>query len=382
MKKILIFYGSYGGGHLSAARSIENYIKNNYSDTEVKLVDCIEYINKPLNKLLADSYNEAAKKAPWAWKRAYHSSNHGLTSKVVTTSNKLFSIKLNKLLQDFMPDLIISTHPFGTQMCGILKKKGKINCKLATVLTDFHIHGQWLVFHEYCDYFFVSNNQMKSDMIDYGVSENKIYVSGIPVSERFQENFSREEICKEFDLNPNEQIILFFAGGEFGLGNKTTIMMLRALIRLFSKLQVVAISGKNPKMKAKFEKLVRNTDSYERIKVLEFTDKVPELMSISSFVITKPGGLTSTESLTSHLPMIIINPIPGQEEENAEFLVEKGAAIWIKKNDNVARALKTLYRDPQKLPLMKENTIALAKPSSTKTICEILLGNIKNWGDF
>lgn len=101
MKKILIFYGSYGGGHLSAARSIENHIKTHYSDIEVKLVDCIEYINKHLNKLLADSYNEAAKKAPWAWKTAYHLSNDGLTSKAVTTSNKLFSLKLNKLLQDF-----------------------------------------------------------------------------------------------------------------------------------------------------------------------------------------------------------------------------------------------------------------------------------------
>lgn len=96
-------------------------------------------------------------------------------------------------------------------------------------------------------------------------------------------------------------------------------------------------------------------------------------MSISSFVITKPGGLTSTESLTSHLPMVIINPIPGQEEENAEFLVEKGVAVWIKKKDNVARALKMLYRDTQKLPLMKENTIALAKPNSTEDICKILL---------
>ena len=218
---------------------------------------------------------------------------------------------------------------------------------------------------------------MKSDMIEYGISEDKIYVSGIPVSEKFQEHFDREKICAEFDLNPNEQVILFFAGGEFGLGNKTTIMVLKALIRLFSKTQVVAISGKNPKIKAKFDELVKVTDSEERIKVLEYTNQVPELMSISSFVITKPGGLTSTESLTSHLPMIIINPIPGQEEENAEFLVEKGVAIWIKKNDNVARALKTLYRDTQKLPLMKENTIALAKPNSTKTICELLVGEVK-----
>lgn len=169
----------------------------------------------------------------------------------------------------------------------------------------------------------------------------------------------------------------FLQDGEFGLGNKTTIMVLKSLIRLFSKLQVIAISGKNPKMKIKFEELVKNTDSQERIKVLEYTNKVPELMSISSFVITKPGGLTSTESLTSHLPMVIINPIPGQEEENAEFLVEKGVAVWIKKKDNVARALKMLYRDTQKLPLMKENAIVLAKPNSTEDICKILLENTK-----
>ena len=150
-------------------------------------------------------------------------------------------------------------------------------------------------------------------------------------------------------------------------------MVLKSLIRLFSKLQVVAISGKNRKMNTKFEELVKNTDSAERIKVLEYTNKVPELMSISSFVITKPGGLTSTESLTAHLPMIIINPIPGQEEENAEFLVEKGVGLWIKKNDNVARVLKNLYRDPQKLPLMKENTYSLSRPNSTEEICKTLL---------
>ena len=107
---------------------------------------------------------------------------------------------MNTLLQEFEPDLIISTHPFGTQMCGVLKKRGKINCKLATILTDFHIHGQWLVFNEYCDYFFVSNNQMKNDMIEYGVDENKIHVSGIPVSSRFKENFKQVKTMGETNI--------------------------------------------------------------------------------------------------------------------------------------------------------------------------------------
>jgi len=101
MKKVLIFYGSYGGGHLSAAKSIENHIKNNYPEIDVKLVDCIEYINKSLNKISTEAYNEAAKVAPWAWKKAYYLADSGLTSKAVITSNKLFSIKLNKLIQEF-----------------------------------------------------------------------------------------------------------------------------------------------------------------------------------------------------------------------------------------------------------------------------------------
>ena len=99
-------------------------------------------------------------------------------------------------------------------------------------------------------------------------------------------------------------------------------------------------------------------------------------MSISSMVVTKAGGLTITESLTAHLPIIIINPIPGQEEENAQFLVDNNVAIWIKKDDNIARALKNLYRHPETIENMKQNAINLAKPYSTENICKILIDSI------
>lgn len=310
MKKILIFYGSYGGGHLSAAKSIRSYLKENYSDYEIEMVDCIEYINKYVNKVTTSAYKELAKKAPWAWKRVYKDSKDGALAKISTTSNKVMAHKLNLYIQEFAPDLIISTHPFSTQMCGFLKKKGKITCKIATILTDYQIHEQWLEFSEYQDYFFVSNDQMKKDMCKKGIEQNKVFVTGIPVSNRFLKEYNREEVCKLFNLNPNNDVVLFFAGGEFGLGRNATVIMLKALIRLFSKLQVIAISGKNQKMNAKFKQLVEATESSDRIKIVEFTDKVPELMSISKFVITKPGGLTITEALTSHLPILIINPIP------------------------------------------------------------------------
>ena len=126
-------------------------------------------------------------------------------------------------------------------------------------------------------------------------------------------------------------------------------------------------------MKLAFEKVVSKYHQQDNVLVLEYTSQVPEFMSVSDLVVTKPGGLTTTESLASHLPMVIINPIPGQEEENAEFLVKNGIAIWIKKQDNVVQVLNTLFSKPEKLETMKENTKKLAKPHSTENICQILL---------
>ena len=375
-KNILIFYGSYGGGHLSAAKSIKAFIENNYSDCKVNMIDCIEYINKYVNKVSTSAYKELAKKAPWAWKLVYKDSKNGALAKISTASNKTMAYKLFGLISELNPDIIISTHPFSSQMCGYLKKKKKIDIPVATILTDYQIHEQWLEFSEHLEYFFVSNEQMKQDMIQKGIDSSKVFVTGIPVSEKFLQKYNRKKICKDLNLNPENEVILFFAGGEFGLGRKTTILMLKALIRLFSKLQVVAISGKNKKMNNKFKELVKATESDDRIKIIEFTSKIPEIMSISKFVITKPGGLTVTESLVSNLPILIINPIPGQEEENAQFLEKNGVGIWIKENSNIARHLKNLYRHPETLQDMKKKEEELAKPNSTSDICKILLDKI------
>ncbi len=373
MRKIIIFYGAYGGGHIAAAKSISNHILRNHPEVEIELIDCIEYINKYLNKISTEAYKELAKKLPKIWEHVYNNSNDGALAKITTTTNKILAIKLKNLIKEINPDLIISTHPFSSQMCAFLKKKNKINCKLATIMTDFHIHNQWLYLPEFVDYFFVSNENMRNDMINLNIPEEKIFVTGIPVSTKFQEKFNKEEIYDEFWLENNKFTVLFFGGGEFGLGRDTACITLKTIIRMFKEIQVVAISGKNPKMNKDFNEIVDKTNSSDRIKVLEYTDKVPELMSIANIVVTKAGGLTITESLTSNLPIIIINPIPGQEEENAQFLVNENCAIWIKKDDNVARILKNLARNPSKLETMKQNSIRLAKPYATRDICNILL---------
>ena len=387
--KILIFYASYGGGHLNAAKSINDYIISNYPSYDVELIDCMKYVNKTIEKLTTAAYREMAKKAPWAWGKIYSDSQKGPLAHLSSRSNKIMAIKLLRLLREKQPDVIISTHPFGSQMCSYLKRKNKITAKIATIMTDFSPHDQWLVGHKFTDYFFVANNKMKNYLISKEIAENKVFVTGIPISNRFLKTYNKKEILDTYNLSEDKFTVLFFGGGEFGLGKTKTAEIFESFVQesLKEKIQIIAIAGKNPKMKASFKEIVskysvnttttnttNTTDITNNVKILEFTNQVPELMSISDLVVTKPGGLTTSESLASHLPMLIINPIPGQEEENAEFLEDKGIAIWLRKNDDSKLIIENLLADNKKLNLMKENTKLLARPHSTETICKMILG--------
>ena len=370
--KVLIFYASYGGGHLNAAKSIDECIKKNYNNVNTELIDCMKYVNKAIEKITTGAYREMAKKAPWVWGTIYSTSQKGPLAHLSTRSNKVMAIKLLKLLREKQPDLIISTHPFSSQMCSYLKRKEKITAKIATIMTDFAPHDQWLVGHDFTDYFFVAHDKMKQYLINQEIPENKIYVSGIPISNRFLKLYNKKEILDEYSLSKGKKTVLFFGGGEFGLGKSKTLHVFESFVSSKENIQIIAISGRNEKMKLEFEDIVKKYNAEDFVRILGFTDQVPELMSISDLLVTKPGGLTTSESLASHLPMVIINPIPGQEEENAEFLESKGIAVWLRKHDDTDKIIKDLLSNKNKLASMKENTSILAKPNSTKTICDTL----------
>ena len=374
INKVLVLYASYGGGHLSAARSINEFIEYNYPNIQTELIDCVKYINKALEAVTTKAYSEMAKKVPNAWGHIYKGADSGPISKISTASNKVMAIKLKKLLEEKNPDLVICTHPFASQMCSYLKRKGKTNVKIATILTDFAIHNQWVVGHEYTNYFFVSHLRMKEDLITEGVDSNKIYTTGIPLSNKFLLEYDKSQILENFGLTPGKKTVLFFGGGELGLGKTYTFDLFKSFVKN-DNIQIVALPGKNQKMKTHFENYVEEMGKENSVKVLDYTDKVAQLMSISDLVVTKPGGLTTTESLASGLPIIVINPIPGQEEENAEFLEKSQVAIWIKKDDNVEEILNDLFSNPDKMQKMKINARLMAKKNSTRDICEILFNN-------
>ena len=373
MKKILIFYASFGGGHLSAAKSIENYLLKNYTEIDVELIDCMKYVNKAFEKISTTAYKEMAKKMPWAWGKIYSSSQKGPLAHISSKANSFMAIRLLKLLREKNPDIVISTHPFGSQMCSYLKRKKKVDFKIATIMTDFKSHDQWLVGSDYTDYFFVSNTNMQKELKEKNIDENKVIVTGIPVREEFLIPHNNEQTLNDLEFSKEKKIVLLFGGGEFGLGKEMTLNVFECLLNKCINTQIIAISGKNEAMKLNFENLVKKYSREQDVRIFEYTNKVADYMSIANLVVTKPGGLTSSESLVSHLPMVLINPIPGQEEENAEFLESKKVAKWIKKDDDINFIMNILVNDDTILNNMKENTYLIAKPNATENICKIIM---------
>ncbi len=374
MKKIMISYASYGGGHLSAAKNLKEYIEKNYPDAEVFLFDCMKYINRVIDKVCGSTYSKITTNIPWFWGKIYYNTQEPIFERIMDLSNKVLSYKLGRLLKDLKPDLIISTHFFVGHMCTILKKKGKIDAKLATVITDYgeDPYNEWTCNYQYIDYIFVAHNKIKEKLIEKGVPSDRIFATGIPISDKFLEKYDKNKTFSELDLNPNKKTILFFGGGELGLGKSKTLDIFECLVKNFENVQIITISGKNESLKNSFEKLVDKYNKNDDVRVLGFTNKVAEFMSASDLVITKPGGLTSTEALVSDLPIVAINPIPGQESENAGFLEDNGAAVWLKKNDDINFVLKVLLNGDGKLAVMRDCIKKIAKPNSTKDICDII----------
>lgn len=370
MKKIMILYASIGGGHYKAAEGIKNYLTEYYPNFKVEMIDALRYTNKVVDKLIINSYVNMARYSPKMWGEIYKISEKQYS--VANFSNmvqKLLSKKLFKLFKDEEPAVVISTHPFITEMVASLKKSEKTNCKLCVIITDYASHKFWEIKPEYVDMYFVANEEMKYGLVHNKIDSSKIFVTGIPVSPAFLKEYNKLEIYKDFNLSPQKRTVLIFGGGQFGMSNIKDFF--KALLSIKEDIQIVAIAGKSKKNQNLFESLAK--DSNKKVIVLGYTTKVPELMNISNFVISKPGGLTTTEILTCHLPFIIINPVPGQEEENANFLTNNGAATRLWDVKKAVPFFEQFFNDDFRINNMKIMQEYISKPNSTKDIVETIV---------
>lgn len=366
--KVLLLYAKVGNGHYKAAENIKIALQEMDENIEIDYEDGLEYSSALTNKLIIKGYASLARNMPKVWGTIYAKSDKqdlntvGEINKMV---NKALTIRLKKMLRIRRPDVIISTHPFISHMCAYLKRKGKTSAKIISVMTDYGIHNMWLEENKYIDKFMVATDEMKGDCVrEYGVAESKIFVTGIPVSKKFSQVFDRQEILNDLGLNPRKTTLLFFPGGGLGLGKTEGIF--EELTASNYDFQIIVITGKNEKLKARFEKI--SSKSTKGITVLGFTDKVPELMSASDFVITKPGGLTSTECLAMCKPMIIINPIPGQEEQNSIYFTNNGTALRTYKNEPLEHVLDIVINNKKRVEQMVEMCKIIGKPNASYDI--------------
>lgn len=368
--KVLLLYAKVGNGHLKAAESIKAALQDIDENIEIDYEDGLEYSSALTNKLIVKGYSSLARRMPKFYGTMYTRSDKqelntvGEINKMV---NKALTIRLKKMLRLKRPDVIISTHPFVSHMCAYLKRKGKTNAKIISVMTDYGIHNMWLEENEHVDKFMVATDEMKGDCIrKYNVPESKIVVSGIPVSKRFSEPLDKQQILKDLGLSDGKTTLLFFAGGGLGLGKSEGIF--EDLVNSKYDFQLIAVTGKNEKQKRRFEKIAKKSNN--NIIVMGYTDKVPELMCASDFVITKPGGLTSTECLAMKKPMIIINPIPGQEEQNSIYFTNNGTAIRTYKNEPIEHVIDIAVNNKKRVEQMIEMCEVIGKPKASYTIAQ------------
>ena len=366
--KILLLYAKVGNGHLKAAESLKEALESLGEDIKIDYEDGLEYSSQLTNKLIVKGYASLARSAPKVFGTMYERSNTqdlNTFGEINKTVNKALTIRLKKMLREKAPDIIISTHPFVSHMCAYLKRKKKTNAKIVSIMTDYGIHNMWLEENEYIDRLMVATNEMKQDCIrEYNVPESKVLVTGIPVSKRFSMEYNKEEILAELGLDSGKTTLLFFAGGGQGLGKSEG--MFEEMVQAPYDFQLIAITGKNEKQKERFEKIAKTSN--KNIVVLGYTNKVPELMSVSDFVITKPGGLTSTECLAMKKPMIIINPIPGQEEQNSIYFTNNGTALRTYKNEPLEHVLDIAVNNKKRVEQMIEMCALIGRPNSSMDI--------------
>lgn len=363
--KILILSAATGGGHLRASRAIRDYIGRNDPGSEVEVVDALKSVGKVLDHTVCDGYHILATKTPKLFGQLYRATNRKtpLFDLMNRFSNQ-FSRLLLPAVEQSAPDAIISTHPFATEMVSHLKGKGAVNVPLVTLMTDYGPHLAWIADH--VDAYVVADAGMVPQMEAMGVDRARIYPFGIPVENVFFTKADKPALRRKFDLDPDLPTVLMMAGS-FGVANVLGIY--RQIASANMPLQVVVITGKNEKLYLAF--LDETKEARKPTKVVYFTNQVEDYMHASDLLVTKPGGLTVSEALACGVPLAVFDAIPGQEEDNADFLLSNDMAVKLEKGKDCGEAVRRLLDDTRRMDEMRGNCAEFDKSNSARNILEL-----------
>ncbi len=325
MKKILITYASYGSGHKTIAEYIRDYIKDE-SKYEIKVIDILDYTGKIVNIDLTLFDFVYKHRMENFFNLAYNFMDNRVLEKNYEFHFKhfVYNNRLRDIFCEFNPDIVISSHFYGSNVASYLKRQGLINPEVITIVTDYKIHKFWMSSGNPDERFIVANEIVKNNMIKRKCYSNNIYSFGLPYNEKLKISIlPKERIFEKYNLPKNKKVILFFGGGSNG--SDAYYSYLKTLLKVNLDYQIIFVCGKSEHLKAKASLLEEECDN---LTVLGFVTNVYELLEISSIVITKPGGATVTECLEMQKFMLLIPGIGGQENYNAKFVSKNGYGVF------------------------------------------------------
>ncbi|HQR41450.1 MAG TPA: glycosyltransferase [Gemmatales bacterium] len=365
-KRLLVLSASVGAGHLRAAQAVEQALREVDPSATVENHDILQFTNAAFRRIYAQFYLDLVNKAPHVLGYFYD-----LLDKPV--KQRQLSEQLRRLIQDlnlrkfvsFLKekpwDLVVNTHFLPAEIIAILRRKKKLNQPQFTVSTDFETHRLWV--NQPCDRYFTATEEGAVNLAAWGIPAEDIVTTGIPIHPDFSRLLTREEARARHGIPGDRPVILQLAGG-FGVGPIEELF--DAVLACELPLDCIIVTGKNEKLRQKLAK--RNKHPRHRVQVLGFTREMHELLVAADAVITKPGGLTTSEALACGTPLVVVNPIPGQESRNSDFLLENGAAIKVNNLATLTYKLSRLLHDPVRLANMRERARSLGKPQAAFVI--------------
>lgn len=370
MRKILIMTASAGGGHNSAARAMKDALDR--LDCDTMIVDALKFVSPILDRIVSGGYETSAKYIPQTYGSIYKLSGaktrkHNLDVLIRQVMGK----KIFQLIQTRKPDAVVCTHPFPTMALQKYKEQGVVNVPIISILTDYTAHPAYV--QKNADAFIIGDEDVAYLLKSAGIPAQKIYPFGIPVSDDFLKTDRVETVKNQLQLEDKFTILLM--GGSFGAGNLKECLI--ELLNSRHDFQVVVITGRDQSLKERLEKLISDLNTRKTIRILGFTKDMPELLTLGNVLVTKPGGLTTTEAILKGIPMIIPYYIPGQEAENVDFLLNNGLALKTSKNYSLTTLVEILIENPYRTQEMADRMMRRRKLGSATRTAELVVSLIE-----
>ena len=367
-QRLLVMYITARSGHYQAAKALEQGIRRVNPRAEILRIDAFQYLNPVLAKIVDRMYLSVIQNKPEIWDYLYDN------PKVVKRSNSFRTLlhrydspRLHGLLEDFKPDVIACTQAFPCGLVADYKEEQGVTTPLYGILTDFSPHAYWV--HEQVNGYVVPAEVSKQWLVDHRIPAERVTASGIPIDSVFAEKPDLSAIRRRLQIKTGVPVILMMGGGQ-GLG--PIVESVEQMDRIPRDFQLLVIAGTNESL---YHKLVARAPALKHpIQVFGHVDFVSDLMSVSTFMITKTGGLTTSEALAKGLPILALNPIPGQEAKNAAFLVKEKAARPVKDFAHLAQSVQHLLDHPNELAAMAATARKLGRPQSALNAARLVVG--------